>query len=490
MTLTDFITEPKSLLIAPAGHGKTYAIASCIKLCPIGEKQLVLTHTHAGISSIKKKLQKLKVEDNKYEVVTISGFAQKIVHAFFGLEKLGIQQEDKNYFDAIIRKCIELLNKTSVQSVIRASYCGIYVDEYQDCNKIQHCLIMNLSQLLPSHLFGDPLQGIYDFDGERVDFDKDLVGFTKFDILDIPWRWRIEGNSPELGNKILDIRKKLLSNASDIQLTDDKNCHFRVFTIPSTLDGNYFKMIGAFLRSLEGSSILIIIPTYVDSQGIMRGGIDDRALLRKQFAINHHYNLIEAIDDRSFYSLAKETDNLFSSIGRAKKKIDRINEYLGKLRINKTDLAEWFGNNKVKNKRAPNDELANQLNEMCLNFTDSPIAENLLSLLSVVTEKLKLSSRRPELLTTIKKSLRRSIQNEKSVYKSLCQLKNEIRMMGRKIEGRYIGTTLLTKGLEFETVVILGADLIPDKRNFYVGISRACKDLYLITEKTGLTLAE
>ena len=136
------------------------------------------------------------------------------------------------------------------------------------------------------------------------------------------------------------------------------------------------------------------------------------------------------------------------------------------------------------------DSLANQLNEMCLSFTDSPIAENLLSLLSVVTEKLKLSSRRPELLTTIKKSLRRSIQNEKSVYKSLCQLKNEIRMMGRKIEGRYIGTTLLTKGLEFDTVVILGADLIPDKRNFYVGISRACKDLYLITEKTGLTLAE
>lgn len=490
MTLTDFITEPKSLLIAPAGHGKTYAIASCIKLCPMGEKQLILTHTHAGISSIKQKLQKLKVEDYKFDVVTISGFAQKIVHAFFGLEKLGIQQEDKNYFDAIMRKCIELLNKTSVQSVIKISYCGIYVDEYQDCNKNQHCLIMNLSQLLPSHLFGDPLQGIYDFDGERVDFEKDLINYTKFSILDTPWRWNIEGNTPRLGQKILAIRNTLLSNTANIKLNDDKNCHFRVFTIPSTQDGNYFKKIGAFLRSLEGSSILVIIPTYVDSQGIMRGGIDDRALLRKQFAINHHYNLIEAIDDRSFYSLAKETDNLFSSIRRAKKKIDRINEYLGKLRINKTDLNEWFGNNRVKNKRAPNDELANKLNETCLNFTSTPSAETLLSLLSVVTEKLKLSSRRPELLTTIKKSLRRSIQNEKSVYKNLCQLKNEIRIIGRKIEGRYIGTTLLTKGLEFDTVVILGADLIPDKRNFYVGISRACKDLYLITEKTELTLAE
>ena len=66
MTLTDFITEPKSLLIAPAGHGKTYAIASCIKLCPIGEKQLVLTHTHAGISLRKNfKNSRLKIINMK-----------------------------------------------------------------------------------------------------------------------------------------------------------------------------------------------------------------------------------------------------------------------------------------------------------------------------------------------------------------------------------------------------------------------------------------
>ena len=87
MTLTDFITEPKSLLIAPAGHGKTYAIASCIKLCPIGEKQLVLTHTHAGISSIKKKLQKLKVEDNKYEEIIARCSFEQLVYEQAILDK-------------------------------------------------------------------------------------------------------------------------------------------------------------------------------------------------------------------------------------------------------------------------------------------------------------------------------------------------------------------------------------------------------------------
>ena len=71
MTLTDFITEPKSLLIAPAGHGKTYAIASCIKLCPIGETQLVLTHTHAGISSISSLILRKNFKNSRLKIINM-----------------------------------------------------------------------------------------------------------------------------------------------------------------------------------------------------------------------------------------------------------------------------------------------------------------------------------------------------------------------------------------------------------------------------------
>ena len=45
------------MVIAPAGFGKTYTIAECVASYR-GEKQvLVLTHTHAGIASLKEKFQ-------------------------------------------------------------------------------------------------------------------------------------------------------------------------------------------------------------------------------------------------------------------------------------------------------------------------------------------------------------------------------------------------------------------------------------------------
>ena len=52
----DFISKRKSLLIAPAGCGKTYTIAECLKYTE--GLHLILTHTHAGVASLKKKLKK------------------------------------------------------------------------------------------------------------------------------------------------------------------------------------------------------------------------------------------------------------------------------------------------------------------------------------------------------------------------------------------------------------------------------------------------
>ena len=58
---TEFLACDRGLLIAPAGHGKTTAIADCLNLCPDDSCQLVLTHTHAGIASLKKKFKEKKV---------------------------------------------------------------------------------------------------------------------------------------------------------------------------------------------------------------------------------------------------------------------------------------------------------------------------------------------------------------------------------------------------------------------------------------------
>lgn len=58
----NFLSEKNSLLIAPAGYGKTTFLAEALEyLCPIVPTPiLVLTHTHAGVASIKKKVRSHK----------------------------------------------------------------------------------------------------------------------------------------------------------------------------------------------------------------------------------------------------------------------------------------------------------------------------------------------------------------------------------------------------------------------------------------------
>jgi superfamily II DNA or RNA helicase len=60
--------------MAPAGHGKTHAIVECLKI--LNNKCLVLTHTNAGVHSLRSKIEESHIADDKYQVATIDGFAR------------------------------------------------------------------------------------------------------------------------------------------------------------------------------------------------------------------------------------------------------------------------------------------------------------------------------------------------------------------------------------------------------------------------------
>lgn len=83
---TSYLKCQRGLLIAPAGHGKTTAIADCIMQCPEESRYLILTHTHAGIASLRAKFNEKNIPQKKYQLDTITGFAQRYVLSFKKIE--------------------------------------------------------------------------------------------------------------------------------------------------------------------------------------------------------------------------------------------------------------------------------------------------------------------------------------------------------------------------------------------------------------------
>ena len=64
---------------------------------------------------------------------------------------------------------------------------------------------------------------------------------------------------------------------------------------------------------------------------------------------------------------------------------------------------------------------------------------------------------------------------------ALLRNRNITRRKGRVVLKRSIGTTLLTKGLEFDNVVILNAQDFNDPKHLYVALTRCSKRLIVIT---------
>ena len=280
-----FVDGRKTMLVAPAGYGKTHTIVECLK--HTNGKQLILTHTHAGIASIKDKIKKSNIKSTSYSIETISSLAQKYSQAFYMGADMP-EQEAREYHSFMIQKAMEIFTSPAVKRVIAASYAGLFIDEYQDCTKEQHAMITALSDVLPTHILGDPMQGIFDFNGDLVDFETDLVEFDMFPELLIPHRWYREGNNSGLGDLLKGYRDQLKSR-QPISLTHSPDNGLYVVIVSSNdllnAQSNYRKGLNKLIQNPdkkpEFDSLLIIAPEYEeitdDGTKIHKGNIRDRA---------------------------------------------------------------------------------------------------------------------------------------------------------------------------------------------------------------------
>ena len=218
----------------------------------------------------------------------------------------------------------------------------------------------------------------------------------------------------------------------------------------------------------------------------LRGGLNDRIELKSKIDFNNSYILLDALDADFYYSAANRLDTYIGDCIN-NRRINRINHLFDiladKLFIQRTGLGKWIDRNKntLKKRTGDNFKLYLKLSESFDIFESSPNNENLYTILEYIIHLPEIKCSHLHCYYEVLRVIRCSVEESTSIIDAMKQNKTRIRHMGRHIEGKCIGTTLLTKGLEFDTVIICDADKFEDKRHFYVAISRACKQLVILT---------
>lgn len=483
MNYREFISSPKSLLVAPAGYGKTYSIAECLRHTPNDQKQLILTHTHAGIASIKEKVREMEVESSKYHIETITGFAQKYVLAFCDPDEIP-PQEDTVYFGVIIEKAVGLFSLDSVKRVVKCSYDGLFVDEYQDCSINQHRLIMLLAEVLPTRVLGDDMQGIFGFKDTLVDFESDLEDFQYRDTLTTPWRWRKEGNNEALGESLKGIRAILESDNKAVDLSAYPGITYQKvnegeFYDPKSRYNNDLRQLVTNIKGVpEHESLLVIVPNDDKSSSL-----SSRALLKTRVDFTRQLTLLEAIDDKEYYGICQSIDALIELEGNEAQKIGALRTRVLLKLFNIGAINDWFNDDCLKVKQKPNVEKYHRLIKYIDVYTRDPSLQTVYWIILFLKKVLRLKTTRWELLDGVLYAIKTAMEEQITTYEAMVIQKNRVRRVGRKIHGKCLGTTLLTKGLEFDTVAVLNAHRFKSYKHFYVAITRACKKLVVFSER-------
>lgn len=466
MNYTDLLAQQKVLVEAHAGCGKTHTIATCVSL--VQGRSLILTHTHAGVASIRAKLEKQGVDSSKYKVSTIDSYVQKYVLAFYMGNDIP-QQNDSSYYAFILAQAVQIFKTTPVRAIIKNSYTSLFVDEYQDCTKLQHKVIMQLAGILKIYLFGDSLQGIFNFSNNpTVSFDTDLPeGFLRHGfILKEPYRWK-EVNE-NLGHDIEKIRNEL-ELGKDIDLYQYPSIRF--IKVNDRELARYPKNEVHELITQNGELLFITPHSY---------NIEVRLGFASKYRMR--VSVLEANTERDFFILAQSLDAVVSN-----KQIISMTKVLET--IFKSSIGEWINlqNGQIIRKRSLADQkYSRSVKEIHSQLLNDFSLNNLKCFLIEGSKLPRVKCYRKELFADLIKSLDLAMSERFSIYEAMCQVRNKKAVLGRTIKGRYIGTTLLTKGLEFKTVVILDAQDFKDPKNFYVAISRAQENLIIFSSKTVL----
>lgn len=461
-------------VLAPAGFGKTHLIAESVGRAE--RRQLVLTHTFAGVNAIRRKMRLLRVPASLFQIDTIASWTLRLACAYPGVSKWTIRRPEGHQWTEMYVACVALLDTTFARGVIRASYAGLYVDEYQDCSTEQHALVLKLARDLPCRILGDPLQGIFDFAGQPlVDWARDVATMcSALGELQTPERWNRVG-TPPIGNWLRDVRQRLEAG----QPIDLTNCLPAGVHFQHAPDSDILRIQGNTCRHLS-------VPSTETVAAIHGGSAEQKAKchsLARQ--LGGQFSSIEEVEGKDLFAF-------FAKVGRAAtngKKLKHLNDFaaatLTGVNVNLPAAAQRGERTEIRS-NTKNPYVAGAANA----YLDEASSANMLSFLQALRAISDVKVVRGDLFDRATGVLRKHIAHPLLTLDEAAEkYQSEFRHRGRfGSRRRIIGTTLLLKGLEFDHGIVLDASMLP-KEHLYVALTRASKSLTIISTKPTLNPA-
>jgi UvrD/REP helicase N-terminal domain/UvrD-like helicase C-terminal domain len=446
-------------IVAPAGHGKTEIIAN---VAALGRRALILTHTHAGVHAIHSRMSRLKIHHSAAAVDTIAGWCMRYAHAFPGVAKPPSEMPKTSAeWEQLYIGATLALQVSAVREVIAASYDRILIDEYQDCGASQHKLAITLSKIVPTLIFGDPMQGIFEFAGATLKWDSEIhPAFPLAGTLDIPHRWN--GKNPELGEWIAETRIKLMMGER-IDLADPRITYREssdAFDMATMFDG---------IDQKEGSFAAIHCNKRI-CYGLAR-------------AARGGYQAIEEVAANRLNEFAKMWDSATTSELR----FQAINRLMADC-FQQKDVAEG------ETVDPDETEIEIELKKIQANFNLVDDLSAAGQLMCLMRKRVHWKLHRSELWRDAERAVSEvTTGRAKSMVDAATTIRQRVSNSGRKLPKRVVSTPLLLKGLEFDHVVIPDATHFENERNaqaklFYVAISRATQSLTISSSSRWISL--
>lgn len=424
---------------------------------------LILTHTLAGVAALRKRLQAALVPHSRYSLSSIDAWCVRRVSEFpLRAGPMPDSSDTSVFYPCIRESCLGLLRSRALDAALSSSYGLVLVDEYQDCGPAQHEIVCRLADLLPTFVFGDPLQAVFNFPhAPVVSWEADVVpAFPLIETLDHPWRWERVG-AGALGQWLIQARARLHDGAGiDLEQLPD-GCEWRQLGGNIATDTQAVRAATSYWRRNDGSVLVLASP---------RSPQRHADLARSSEGIQ----VVENQDLLAVFRLVDRLDRA-DPAGRLEPLLDLAHAVMTGISVEAIQRrCRTLRGGRARTPATPDEAAA-------LAFEAQPDWHRASSALHAWSTQPGRRVFRREVLRMLLECLSSTAGGRHpSLRDALVAARERRRQQGRPVVSRAVGSTLLLKGLEADYTVLLDLEGL-SPAHVYVALTRGTRGMLIFS---------